>query len=1041
MTTGIKTMEDGIMKKTLCIAASLLALAACTREVNIEDPANEVTLIARTETSAESRTVVEGETHVYWEPEDEIKVFQPGKAGRFSTDITTASATAAFTGMMELTEGTDIWAVYPYSDNASFSNGTITTVLPSEQVSRAGSFGKDMNLAVAHSATPELQFFNVGGGVRFSLSQEGIREVVLQGLNGETLAGKVQIAFQDDIPAIQGVTEEKTSITLTPADGGTFLTDTWYFIVAIPGALENGFKLSFRKADAQGTRVVNKAVTVTRGIYGTLTHADEGVTFNPVSDDNIIFKDDLVKSILVQHFDTNEDGEISYQEAATVPSLHVEGMETRADEAVYTVFTRTDITSFDELVYFTGLTQLEPGAFAQCLQLTSITIPENVSYIGDVAIYACPLLQSITMTSPVPATLGQMALDYTGDCPIEVPAESVDAYVTAWSEYAPRIVPLVPNNMIWYTSTDGQIVTPCNYDPTGAGRFPDPRDVFGVGIVSNTYADGKGVIVFDGKVTAIGDNAFYYCSNLASIELPKSVDGIGTAAFAGCANLTSVALPEGLVSIGNAAFRRCSSLESIVIPGSVTSIGEKAFSGCPGLTSMEVKSNNTVYISERCDAIFEKSTLTLIAGCASTYIPDGVAAIGDYAFQGCAAPSSLTLPSSVKKIGNCAFDECAGLEYLQIPGSVKQFGHHAFYNCPDLDYVSVEEGVTSLGDYAFSECAKLGTVNLPVSLTEIGTAAFAFCSSLEGVDMPAVETVGTGAFAYCTAMKSVSLWANCTSIGEYAFLDCSALQIIVVVASTPPTGGDGMFDGSTCLIYVPDTSWGAYQTADKWHDYELRIRPIGGGNTVPEPVDLGLPSGLKWAPWNVGASQPEQFGYYYAWGETAPKFYYYVNTYKWCMGEEWTITKYNGQDYAGVVDNKFELDPGDDAAHVNWREKWRMPTSAEMMELQSMCTWVWTTLNGVNGFRITGLNGNSIFLPAAGARMVNKHGVPPDAVYFPVYRNLGIGGGYWTKSLYERNYLIPLQLDFYFDTLDSGTADYTRYDGLTVRPVWDDSIE
>jgi hypothetical protein len=62
------------------------------------------------------------------------------------------------------------------------------------------------------------------------------------------------------------------------------------------------------------------------------------------------------------------------------------------------------------------------------------------------------------------------------------------------------------------------------------------------------------------------------------------------------------------------------------------------------------------------------------------------------------------------------------------------------------------------------------------------------------------------------------------------------------------------------------------------------------------------------------------------------------------MGEEWTITKYNGQDYAGVVDNKFELDPGDDAAHVNWREKWRMPTSAEMMELQSMCTWVWTTL-------------------------------------------------------------------------------------------------
>ena len=1033
MTIGIKMREEGIMKKRLYIAASLFALAACSREFNFDAPSSELTFFARTETSAGTRTVVEGETHVYWEPGDEIKVFQERKSGRFSTDITSSSATAEFTGMMDITGGADFWAVYPYSDNAAFSAGTITTVLPSEQAARDGSFGKGTNLAIAHSTTSELQFFNVGGGVRFSLSQDGIREVVLQGLNGETIAGKVQVGFQDGIPAIQAVTEGKNSITLTPAGGGAFLTDTWYFIVAIPGALENGFKLSFRKADAQGVRVVDKAVTVQRGIFGTLTHADEGVTFSPVSNDNIVFKDDLVKSILVQHFDTNEDGEISYGEAAAVSSLHVEEAGTRADEAVFTVFSRSEITSFDELVYFTGLHQLEPGAFLQCFQLASITIPENVSVIGDLALYDCYSLQSIILTSPVPATLGQMVFSYTGDCPIVVPAEAVNTYVTAWSEYADRIVASVPNNMIWYTSTDGQVVTPCSYDPTGAGRFPDPRDVFGAGIVSNTYADGKGVIVFDGELTGVGDNAFIYCSNLASIELPKSVTSIGTAAFSGCGNLTSVTLHEGLVSIGNAAFRRCSGLESIVIPGSVTSIGELAFADCPGLMSMEVKSSNTVYSSEGCNAIFEKSTLTLIAGCASTDFPEGVIAIGDYAFKGGTAPSSLTIPETVTTIGKYAFDECAGLEYLAIPGSVKQFGHHAFNECPDLDYVIVDEGVTRIADYAFFECEKLGTVFLPESLTDIGTAAFAFCSSLEGVEMPGIETVGMGAFANCTALASVSLWTNCKSIGESAFLGCSGLQYIVVVASTPPAGGDGMFDGSTCLIYVPDMSWGAYQTADKWHDYELRIRPIGGGDTIPGAVDLGLPSGLKWAAWNVGASQPEQFGYYFAWGEIEPKFIYDVTTYKWCLGEQWTITKYNDQDFAGIVDNKFELDPEDDVAHVQWGEKWRMPTINNWSELKSRCTWEWTSVNNVNGYRVTGPNGNSIFLPAAGYRLSWW------------YDELGSGGNYWTNAIHSGNYLHPYS--FYFSSGYTGSGQgsnwnkLTRYDGLSVRPVWDDSIE
>ena len=218
------------MKKSLFFAAALLSLAACTREMDVKTPVGEMTITARTETSADTRTVVEGQTHVYWEPGDEIAVFSGGKSGKFITDITTSSATTEFKGTLgqdAWTEGMDLWAVYPYSKDAVFDGETITAVLPSEQVARAGSFGKDMNLAIAHSTTSDLQFYNVGGGVCFTLSRDGITEVVMEGLKKETLAGKVKVGFQKGKPVIQEVTDGKTSITITTPDGGAFQKNAW----------------------------------------------------------------------------------------------------------------------------------------------------------------------------------------------------------------------------------------------------------------------------------------------------------------------------------------------------------------------------------------------------------------------------------------------------------------------------------------------------------------------------------------------------------------------------------------------------------------------------------------------------------------------------------------------------------------------------------------------------------------------------------------------------------------------------------------------
>ena len=193
----------------------------------------------------------------------------------------------------------------------------------------------------------------------------------------------------------------------------------------------------------------------------------------------------------------------------------------------------------------------------------------------------------------------------------------------------------------------------------------------------------------------------------------------------------------------------------------------------------------------------------------------------------------------------------------------------------------------------------------------------------------------------------------------------------------------------------------------------------GGTNNGHEYVDLGL--SVKWATCNVGATKPEEYGGYYAWGETEEKDDYDWDTYKWCNGSYDTMTKYCESDY-GTVDNKTVLDPEDDVAHVKWGGSWRMPTKAEQDELCDSCTWTWTTQNGVNGYTVTGANGNSIFLPAAGYRKGT---------------DLLISGGgyYWLSSLCERDSLYAYCLLFF-------SGRYDRYEnirrfGYTVRPVCD----
>ena len=248
------------------------------------------------------------------------------------------------------------------------------------------------------------------------------------------------------------------------------------------------------------------------------------------------------------------------------------------------------------------------------------------------------------------------------------------------------------------------------------------------------------------------------------------------------------------------------------------------------------------------------------------------------------------------------------------------------------------------------------------------------------------------------------------------------------------TGRNMLATGATGRMTLPTASHHSGWAMEG----EIDPGDSGSGNTGSENddhewVDLGLPSGLKWATMNVGATSPEDYGDYFAWGETEPKGYYYWSTYKWCSNGKWTgMTKYTYPDgqkdgiwynnNTFVGDNKTTLAPEDDAAHVNWGGGWRMPTKAEQDELRRKCTWTWATQNGVKGYKVVGPNGNSLFLPAAGYR---GEGYLDGA---------GSNGDYWSSSLDTSDSNYAYGLDFDSDRVDWSYS-HRRYYGLSVRAV------
>ena len=345
-------------------------------------------------------------------------------------------------------------------------------------------------------------------------------------------------------------------------------------------------------------------------------------------------------------------------------------------------------------------------------------------------------------------------------------------------------------------------------------------------------------------VTSIGDEAFYDCSGLTSIEIPNSVTSIGSSAFYGTAwydnqpdgliyagkvlykykgtmptsitikdgtlgiaggafryrGLTSIEIPNSVTSIGDYAFSSCTGLTSIEIPNSVTSIGSSAFYSCSGLTAVHISD-----VSAWCNIDFASSSANPLGSAKNLYlndelvtelvIPEGVTEIKDYAFSSCTGLTSIEIPNSVTSIGSSAFYSCSGLTAVHISdvsawcnidfasSSANPLGSakNLYLNDELVTELVIPEGVTEIKDYAFENCKGLTSVVIPGSVTRIEYGAFSDCSGLTSVTIPnSVTSIGYGTFYGCSALTSIEIPNSVTSIGNFAFKGCSGLTSVTI---------------------------------------------------------------------------------------------------------------------------------------------------------------------------------------------------------------------------------------------------------------------
>ena len=344
-------------------------------------------VIAVQESSHPSKSTLEvdegGIGTIYWKPADVINVFYGTASTRYVSKNTENATTAVFktTDVIGISESSseNIWGLYPYDEDATCTGSSVNTTLPATQYGVSGSFDDDLFITLAHNTSTALVFYNVCGGIKFSLSRDDITSITFQGNNDEFIAGDISLDFVDGVPRAS-VTNGQKVVTVTPKSGETFAAGEDYYIVLLPNTLTEGFTMTFTTTmSAVGTfNYTEKAVTIKRSVFGKKANIDTYAELPPPNN---------------QIWYTTTNGQVITLNYAQENSF-LNG-KTNVSIVSNTYSAGRGILTFDD-----DITIIQKHAFRFCSNLATMILPESVTELGVPFVFGtCRALHDIRLPS------------------------------------------------------------------------------------------------------------------------------------------------------------------------------------------------------------------------------------------------------------------------------------------------------------------------------------------------------------------------------------------------------------------------------------------------------------------------------------------------------------------------------------------------------------------------------------------------------------------------------------------------------------------
>ena len=825
------------------------------------------------ENDSKTKTSRKENGDLWWSPGDEIMVFCGEASGKFVSQNKESAEISTFVGSFDKDVSTSdvsangVLAFYPYSEEVTRDGDAVVFTLTASQSAIAGTFDDDLYPVIARSDNTDLSFYNICGGAKFTVSQEGIKTVTIKGNDSEPLAGKLSVTFDENgIPMVEVVDGEK-EIVVTAPNEGTFEVDKEYYIVTIPQHFKYGFTLIYNDGlNVHNEFKTEKAISIRRSKFGVLRYLDQELDMIAVTEP-IVFEDSKVEELCVANWDTNGDGLLSYAEAAAVQTL---GNVFRSN---------TSVRNFKELKYFTGLTTIESRTFYNCANLRSVSIPRNVQYL-DEEWFGCYELkeahiEDIASWCRIHHNLYSRALTKI----LYVNGEKLDLT----NLVIPEGVKKIGEYAFYQCDVIETLTMPSTVTTVGVGAFSLCTNLTAVHIsdlaswckihfekdhkynitnplkyAKSLYLNGELItdLVIPEGVREIGDSAFEDYAALKSVTIPAGVYRIGEMAFMDCESLTKVDASSAntCTTIESNAFCNCKSLAQFFMPSNLNSVKESAFENCSALTDVYISDVvswiEIDFADKYANPLYYAKSLYIdgqdvLSGGYNMVIPEGVEDIGSYVFYGWNI-KNLTIPSSLKRIDDNAFwgiskinavyvsdiESWCNIRYLNEFSSPLSASSNLYVNGSLLTDLVIPEGITTIGLYKFNNCKSLKSVTIPSSVTSIGSSAFKGCSGLTSVTIPSsVTSIGSSAFEGCRGLTSVTIPSSVTSIGSSAFRGCSALADVYVLGINAPDLNTKAFDGNAAgrRIHVNGTNLEEYlKSTSVWCTYESDIYTIDG---------------------------------------------------------------------------------------------------------------------------------------------------------------------------------------------------------------------